>query len=170
MLRLQVDISYQFRQSQKSGAAMNSSIRSKRGAATAAANNNNSNQRLKSLRPRWRRAVSPANSKIMRRAVRPVLDSRRGSTGGLVAICGCCSGSILQPGGGRFVKKTFRKYNFPHTKNNLRHYFYFLPVRVSNILKFWFVCSVYWVLSAVFLQPFFQNSLLFAKQTLFGLV
>ena len=40
------------------------------------------------------------------------------------------------PGGGRFVKKTSRKYNFPHTKNNLRHYFYFLPVRVSNILKF----------------------------------
>ena len=76
----------------------------------------------------------------------------------------------LTPGGGRFVKKTSRKYNFPLIKNNLRHYFYFLPVRVSNILKFWFVCSVNWVLSAVFLQPFFQNSLLFAKQTLFGLV
>ena len=43
---------------------------------------------------------------------------------------------LLMPGGGRFVKKTSRKYNFPHTKNNLRHYFYFLPVRVSNILKF----------------------------------
>ena len=40
------------------------------------------------------------------------------------------------PGGGRFVKKTSRKYNFPLIKNNLRHYFYFLPVRVSNILKF----------------------------------
>ena len=78
--------------------------------------------------------------------------------------------TLLCAGGGRFVKKTSRKYNFPHTKNNLRHYFYFLPVRVSNIMKFWFVCSVNWVLSAVFLQPFFQNSLLFAKQTLFGLV
>ena len=40
------------------------------------------------------------------------------------------------PGGGRFVKKTFRKYNFPLINDNLRHYFYFLPVRVSNILKF----------------------------------
>ena len=39
-------------------------------------------------------------------------------------------------GGGRFVKKTYRKYNFPLIKNNLRHYFYFLPVRVFNILKF----------------------------------
>ena len=27
---------------------------------------------------------------------RNYLDGRRGSTGGLVAICGCCSGSILQ--------------------------------------------------------------------------
>ena len=78
--------------------------------------------------------------------------------------------NILGAGGGRFVKKTSRKYNFPLIKNNLRHYFYFLPVRVYNILKFWFVFSVNWVLSAVFLQPFFQNSLLFAKQTLFGLV
>ena len=51
MLRLQVDISNQFRQSQQSGAAMNSSIRSKRGAATAAANNKNSNQQhLRRLR------------------------------------------------------------------------------------------------------------------------
>ena len=41
-----------------------------------------------------------------------------------------------ETGGGRFVKKTSRKYNFPHTKNNLRHYFNFLPVKVSNILKF----------------------------------
>ena len=44
--------------------------------------------------------------------------------------------SALFAGGGRFVKKTSRKYNFPLIKNNLRHYFYFLPVRVSNILKF----------------------------------
>ena len=50
MLRLQVDISNQFRQSQKSGAAMNSSIRSKRGAATAAANNNSNEQHLRRLR------------------------------------------------------------------------------------------------------------------------
>ena len=57
--------------------------------------------------------------------------------------------TAAEPGGGRFVKKTSRKYNFPLIKNNLRHYFYFLPVRVSNILKFWFVCSVNRVLSAV---------------------
>ena len=50
---------------------------------------------------------------------------------------------LAESGGGRFVKKTSRKYNFPLIKNNLRHYFYFLPVRVSNILKFGFVCSVY---------------------------
>ena len=43
---------------------------------------------------------------------------------------------MIFPGGGRFVKKTYRKYYFPLIKNNLRHYFYFLPVRVSNILKF----------------------------------
>ena len=80
------------------------------------------------------------------------------------------SSLLIAAGGGRYVKKTSRKYNFPPIKNNLRHYFYFLPVRVSNNLKFWFVCSVNWVLSAVFLQPFFHNSLLFAQQTLFGLV
>ena len=74
----------------------------------------------------------------------------------------------LDPGYRCLVKKTSRKYYFP--LNHLRHYFYFLHVRVSNIMKFWFICSVNWVLSAVFLQPFFQNSLLFAKQTLFGLV
>ena len=39
-------------------------------------------------------------------------------------------------GGGRYVKKTSRKYNFPLIKKNLQHYFYFLLVRVSNILKF----------------------------------
>ena len=78
--------------------------------------------------------------------------------------------SVLEPGYHSLIKKTSTEYNFPLIKNNLRHYFYFLPVRVSNILKFWFVCSVNWVLSAVFLQPFYQNSLLFAKQTLFGLV
>ena len=42
----------------------------------------------------------------------------------------------INPGDGRYVKKTSRKYNFPLIKNNLRHNFYFLPVRVSNILKF----------------------------------
>ena len=45
-------------------------------------------------------------------------------------------GYIGFTGDGRFVKKTSRKYNFPLKKNNLRHYFYFLPVWVSNILKF----------------------------------
>ena len=69
-----------------------------------------------------------------------------------------------------FVKKIFRKYYPPLTNNYLRHYNYFLPVRVSNIMKFWFVSLVNWVLSAVFTQPFFQNSLLFEEQTLFGLV
>ena len=43
---------------------------------------------------------------------------------------------MIFPGGGRFVKKTYRKYYFPLIKNNLWHYFYFLPARVSNILKF----------------------------------
>ena len=42
----------------------------------------------------------------------------------------------MKAGGGRYVKKTSRKYNFSLIKNNLRHYFYFLPARVSNILKF----------------------------------
>ena len=49
---------------------------------------------------------------------------------------GALSINIRNPGGGRFVKKTSRKYNLPLIKNNLRYYFYFLPVRVSNILKF----------------------------------
>ena len=44
--------------------------------------------------------------------------------------------TVVVTGGGRFVKKTSRKYNFPLMKNNLRHYFYFLPVRVFNILRF----------------------------------
>ena len=40
------------------------------------------------------------------------------------------------PGYVRLVKKTSRKYNFLLIKNNLRHYFYFLPVTVSSIWKF----------------------------------
>ena len=37
-------------------------------------------------------------------------------------------------GGERFVKKTSRKYNFPLIKNNLGHYFYFLPFQHSEVL------------------------------------
>ena len=78
----------------------------------------------------------------------------------------CDQSSISPPCPGQGMGVLWRRL----PENIIFHSFYFLPVRVSNILKFWFVCSVYWVLSAVFLQPFFQNSLLFAKQMLFGLV
>ena len=47
-----------------------------------------------------------------------------------------CEVWMILAGDGDFVKKTSRKYNFPLVKNSLRHYFYFLPVRVSNILMF----------------------------------
>ena len=63
---------------------------------------------------------------------------------------------VVEAGGGRYMMKTSRKHNFPLIKNNLRPYFYFLPVRVSNILRFWFVCSFIEFCLLCFYNPFFR--------------
>ena len=104
-------------------------------------------------------------------SIRQCLELRWINWESLLSSCMCYNILVIMSQGVCVLwRRLPEKNNFPYSKNNLRHYFHFLPVRVSNILKFWFICSVNGVLSAVFLQPFFQNSLLFAKQTLFGLV